>query len=79
MGRLRPDHLRQSPARIEILAHTYLGVIGGRRRSAQQTSRRRHRRRRPGADINSADGYFKNTGYAPEKKLYWGGKRPAVA
>jgi hypothetical protein len=29
--------------------------------------------------INSADGYFKNTGFAPEKKLYWGGKRPAVA
>jgi hypothetical protein len=27
--------------------------------------------------ISSGDGYFKNTGYAPLKMLYWGGKRPA--
>jgi hypothetical protein len=27
--------------------------------------------------INANDGYFKNTGYAPEKMLYWGGKKPA--
>jgi hypothetical protein len=26
--------------------------------------------------IDATDGYFKNTGYAPEKMLYWGGKRP---
>lgn len=27
--------------------------------------------------INPDDGYFKNTGYAPEKMLYWGGKKPS--
>jgi hypothetical protein len=27
--------------------------------------------------IDSTDGYFKNTGYAPEKMLYWGGKKPS--
>lgn len=29
--------------------------------------------------INPADGYFKNTAYAGEKMLYWGGKRPQRA
>lgn len=29
--------------------------------------------------INPNDGYFKNTAYAGEKMLYWGGKRPARA
>jgi hypothetical protein len=29
--------------------------------------------------INATDGYFKNTAYAPEKMLYWGGKRPAAS
>lgn len=29
--------------------------------------------------INSDDGYFKNTAYAGEKMLYWGGKKPARA
>jgi hypothetical protein len=29
--------------------------------------------------INSADGYFKNTAYAGEKMLYWGGKKPSRA
>lgn len=29
--------------------------------------------------IDSTDGYFKNTAYAGEKKLYWGGKKPATA
>lgn len=36
-------------------------------------------RQRSDADqrlINPTDGYFKNTSYAPEKALYWGGKRP---
>lgn len=27
--------------------------------------------------INSNDGYFKNTAYAGEKMLYWGGKKPS--
>jgi hypothetical protein len=27
--------------------------------------------------INAADGYFKNTAYAGEKMLYWGGKKPS--
>lgn len=29
--------------------------------------------------INALDGYFKFTAYAPEKMLYWGGKKPARA
>jgi hypothetical protein len=29
--------------------------------------------------INALDGYFKKTGYAAEKMLYWGGKRPTRA
>lgn len=43
---------------------------------------RRGGRMRSDADqrlVAADDGYFKNTGYAPEKTLYWGGKRPAVA
>jgi hypothetical protein len=39
-------------------------------------------RQRADADqrlIDSTDGYFKNTGYAPEKMLYWGGKKPSRA
>jgi hypothetical protein len=27
--------------------------------------------------ISATDGYFKFTGYAPEKMLYWGGKKPS--
>jgi hypothetical protein len=27
--------------------------------------------------INPDDGYFKNTAYAGEKMLYWGGKKPS--
>lgn len=27
--------------------------------------------------VNAADGYFKNTAYAGEKMLYWGGKKPS--
>jgi hypothetical protein len=43
---------------------------------------RRGGRMRSDADqrlISDTDGYFKNTGYAPEKMLYWGGKRPTQA
>lgn len=29
--------------------------------------------------INPGDGYFRNTSYAGEKMLYWGGKKPARA
>jgi hypothetical protein len=29
--------------------------------------------------ISSTDGYFKNTAYAGEKSLYWGGKKPSRA
>jgi hypothetical protein len=29
--------------------------------------------------INANDGYFKNTAYAGEKMLYWGGKKPTNA
>lgn len=29
--------------------------------------------------INPADGYFRNTAYAGEKELYWGGKKPSRA
>jgi hypothetical protein len=39
-------------------------------------------RQRSDADqrlIDRTDGYFKNTGYAPEKMLYWGGKKPSRA
>jgi hypothetical protein len=39
-------------------------------------------RQRSDADqrlFDHTDGYFKNTGYAPEKMLYWGGKKPSRA
>jgi hypothetical protein len=29
--------------------------------------------------INALDGYFKNTAYAGQKMLYWGGKKPSIA
>lgn len=43
---------------------------------------RRGSRMRSDADqrlIDPADGFFKNVAYAGEKKLYWGGRRPARA
>jgi hypothetical protein len=29
--------------------------------------------------IASTDGYFKNCAYAPQKELFWGGKKPSIA
>lgn len=50
--------------------------------SAARSLGRSGARMRSDADqrlISSTDGYFKNTAYAGEKMLYWGGKKPAVA